>query len=210
MIPNEYLYYYYFNAEALQAMRAGSVRSSFLEKQQAAFYAGDGSPSNALRDWERTHADREAHYMEEAWTGREDDMAGIVAARGSGDYGRLALDLVDALQGEGHGVMILDVPNRSSLPFLDEDAIVEVPCVIGRGGIVPVAIGSVPMDAQGLILAVRAAERAAIDAALSGSRSNAIKALALHPLVPSVDVAGRILDGYLAGQPALVGQFGAA
>ena len=48
--------------------------------------------------------------------------------------------------------MILDVPNRSSLPFLDEEAIVEVPCVIGRGGIVPVAIGSVPMDAQGLIL----------------------------------------------------------
>ena len=148
--------------------------------------------------------------MEEAWTGREDDMAAIVAARGSGDYGRLALDLVDALHGDGHRVMVLDVPNRSSLPFLDEEAIVEVPCVIGRGGIVPVAIGSVPMDAQGLILAVRAAERAAIEAALSGSRSMAIKALALHPLVPSVDVAGRILDGYLAGQPALVEQFGAA
>jgi 6-phospho-beta-glucosidase len=210
MIPNEYLYYYYFNAEALESMRAGNVRSSFLEKQQAAFYAGNGSPSKALRDWNRTHADREAHYMEEAWAGREDDMAGIVAARGSGDYGRLALDLVDALHSDGHKVMILDVPNRSSLPFLDEDAIVEVPCVVGRGGVVPVAIGSVPMEAQGLILAVRAAERAAIDAALSGSRSMAIKALALHPLVPSVEVAGRILDGYLSGQPTLVEQFGAA
>jgi 6-phospho-beta-glucosidase len=148
--------------------------------------------------------------MEEAWTGREDDMASIVAARGAGDYGRLALDLIDAMHGDGTRVMILDVPNRSSLPFLDEEAIVEVPCVIGRGGIVPVAIGSVPMEAQGLILAVRAAERAAIEAALSGSRSMAIKALALHPLVPSVDVAGRILDGYLAGQPALVEAFGAA
>jgi len=103
--------------------------------------------------------------------------------------------------------MILDVPNRSSLPFLDEDAIVEVPCVIGRGGVVPVAIGAVPMEAQGLILAVRAAERVAIDAALSGSRELAIKALALHPLVPSVDIAGRILDGYLDGQPALVERF---
>jgi 6-phospho-beta-glucosidase len=207
MIPNEYLYYYYFNADALRAMQAGRVRSAFLAQQQAAFFAGNGSPSEALRDWERTHAARESTYMEEAWTGREDDMAGIVAARGSGDYGRLALDLVDALYGDGYRVMILDVPNRSSLPFLDEDAIVEVPCVISRGGIVPVAIGSVPLDAQGLILAVRAAERAAIDAALSGSRSQAIKALALHPLVPSVDVAGRILDGYLAGQPALAGQF---
>jgi 6-phospho-beta-glucosidase len=210
MIPNEYLYYYYFNAEALEAMQAGRVRATFLEKQQAAFYAGDGSPAEALRDWKRTHADREARYMEEAWTGREEDMAGIVEARGSGDYGRLALDLVDAMHGDGHRVMILDVPNRSSLPFLDEDAVVEVPCVIGRGGVVPIAIGSVPLEAQGLILAVRAAERVAIDAALSGSRSLAIKALALHPLVPSVDIAGRILDGYLAGQPAVAARFGAS
>jgi 6-phospho-beta-glucosidase len=200
MIPNEYLYYYYSSAEALAAMQAGRVRASYLAGQQAAFYDAHGSPAEALRDWERTHADREAHYMEEAWVGREDAMAGIVANRESGDYGRLALDLVDALRGEGHRVMILNVPNRSSLPFLDEGAIVEVPCVVSRGGIVPVAIGQVPMEAQGLILAVRAAERAAIDAALSGSRSMAIKALALHPLVPSVSVAGRILDGHLAGQ----------
>ncbi len=210
MIPNEYLYYYYFNTEALQSMQDGNVRSAFLAKQQAAFYAGHGSPAEALGDWQRTHAAREASYMEEAWVGREDEMAGIVAARGAGDYGRLALDLVDALHGEGNRVMILDIPNRSSLPFLDEEAIVEVPCVIGRGGIVPVAIGTVPIEAQGLILAVRAAERAAIDAALSGSRELALKALALHPLVPSVSVAERILAGYLAGEPAFAKQFGVA
>ena len=210
MIPNEYLYYYDFNAEALEAMKAGRVRSAFLERQQAAFYAGHGTPAEALRDWRRTHAERESHYMEEAWTGREDEMAGIVEARGPGDYGTLALGLVDGLQGDGYRVMILDVPNRSSLPFLDEEAIVEVPCIIGRGGIVPAAIGSVPLHAQGLILAVRAAERAAIDAALSGSRAMAVKALALHPLVPSVDIATRILDGYIAGQPSLVERYGAA
>ena len=210
MIPNEYLYYYYYNAEALEAMRAGRVRSAFLAKQQAAFYAGHGSPAEALHDWRRTHAERESRYMEEAWTGREDDMAGIVAARGAGDYGRLALDLVDGLYGDGYRVMILDVPNRSSLPFLDEEAVVEVPCIISRGGVIPAAIGHVPLDAQGLILSVRAAERAAIEAALSGSRTMAIKALAMHPLVPSVEVAGRILDSNIAGQPSLVERYGAA
>jgi len=75
---------------------------------------------------------------------------------------------------------------------------------------VPAAIGAVPLDAQGLILAVRAAERTAIEAAISGSRALAIKALALHPLVPSVEVAGRILDGYIAGQPGLAERFNAA
>ena len=38
----------------------------------------------------------------------------------------------------------------------------------------------------------------------------AIKALALHPLVPSVNVAERILDGYIAGSPSLVERYGAA
>jgi 6-phospho-beta-glucosidase len=54
---------------------------------------------------------------------------------------------------------------------------------------------------------VRASERAAIDAALSGSRREALRSLALHPLVPSVEVAERILDGYLAKHPALAGRF---
>jgi 6-phospho-beta-glucosidase len=210
MIPNEYLYYYYFNAEALEAMQAGRIRSAFLADQQAAFYAGNGSPADALRDWRRTHAARESSYMEEAWNGRDGDMAGIVEQRGPGDYGRLALDLVDGLYGDGAKVMILDVPNRSSLPFLDEDAVVEVPCVISRGGVIPAAIGSVPLEMQGLLLSVRAAERAAIDAALSGSREMAIKALAIHPLVPSVEVATRILDGYVAGQPVLAERYGVA
>jgi 6-phospho-beta-glucosidase len=61
----------------------------------------------------------------------------------------------------------------------------------------------VPIDTQGLILQVRAAERAAIDAALTRSRALAVRALALHPLVPSVNVARQILDGYVARQPAL-------
>jgi 6-phospho-beta-glucosidase len=127
----------------------------------------------------------------------------VAAARETGGYGRLSLDLVDALHGERPEVLILNVANRSSLPFLDEAAVVEVPCVVGRGGIVPVAIGSVPMAAQARIVAVRAAERAAIEAALSRSRSQAVQALALHPLVPSVDVASRILDRHLAEQPGL-------
>jgi 6-phospho-beta-glucosidase len=58
-------------------------------------------------------------------------------------------------------------------------------------------------DRQGLILQVRAAERVAIDAALSRSKALAVRALALHPLVPSVTVAERILEGYMARQPDL-------
>jgi 6-phospho-beta-glucosidase len=92
------------------------------------------------------------------------------------------------------------------LPFLDERAVVEVPCVVGPTGVRPLALGGeFPLEARGLVEQVRAAERAAIDAALSGSRALAIRALALHPLVHSVESAGRILDRYLERQPDLAG-----
>jgi 6-phospho-beta-glucosidase len=204
MLPNEYLYYYYFEREALDAMRDGHVRAAWLRGQQAAFYErDDGAPKDALALWQKTLTERESTYMDEAWDGRTEQHHDVTSGREPGGYGGLALGLVDALHSDGQVVRILDVANRSSLPFLDEDAIVEVPCVVGRGGIVPVAIGDVPIDTQGLMLQVRAADRVAIDAALSGSRQLAIKALALNPLVHSVVTATRILDGYLAQQPAL-------
>ena len=46
-------------------------------------------------------------------------------------------------------------------------------------------------------------ERTAIDAALLGSPQLAIRALALHPLVPSVTTAREIFDGYRKRLPAL-------
>ena len=50
---------------------------------------------------------------------------------------------------------------------------------------------------------VKEAERAAIDAAVSGSRAGAVKALVIHPLVGSVRTAERILDRELAELPEL-------
>jgi len=203
MIPNEYLYYYDFTTEALAGMRSGLVRAEFLQRQQDAFYAGEGPPETALADWEATIDERERRYMEEAWSGRDDELTSVAAAREPGGYGGLALDLVDALNGDGATVLILNVANRSSLPFLDAEAVVEVPCVVGRGGVVPVAIGPVPDEARELIVAVRGAERAAIEAALSGSRDMAVRALAMHPLVHSAEIAERILERHMVGQPQL-------
>jgi 6-phospho-beta-glucosidase len=203
MVPNEYLYYYDFAGEALAAMRAGRVRAEFLTHQQEQFYQAVQPPTEAVIAWESALAEREGRYMEEAWTGREDQLADVAAARETGGYGQLSLDLIDALHGDHPEVMILNVANRSSLPFLGPSDVVEVPCVVSRGGVVPVSIGAVPIAAQARIIAVRAAEGAAIEAVASHSRVAAIRALALHPLVPSVEVAGRILDRHLRAQPGL-------
>jgi 6-phospho-beta-glucosidase len=100
-------------------------------------------------------------------------------------------------------VLILNTANRSSLPILDARAVVEVPTVVGRAGPVPLAAGEVPAHAGALVSLMKDVERTTIDAALTGSRTLAIKALALHPLVPSVSVARAIFDGYRERLPVL-------
>ena len=57
--------------------------------------------------------------------------------------------------------------------------------------------------ARALVETMKDVERTTIDAALLGSRELAVKALALHPLVPSVTTAREIFDGYRSRLPAL-------
>ncbi len=196
MIPNEYLYYYYAQREALESMRRGKLRAAVLLEQQRDFYAGNGA--DALAEWRAASARRAAAYMEEAWSAKGVAQADVAEAREPGGYGGVALQIVDAVFNARPRVMILNTANRSSVPFLDPDAVVEVPCVVGPGGVMPAAIGDCPLECQGLVAQVRAAERAAIEAAVSGSRQQALRAFALHPLVPSVEVAEGLLSSYLA------------
>src|SRR5262249_36862276 len=67
-IPNEYLYYYYYNREAVASIRgAEATRGEFLRRQQEAFYAAvDAEPGSAWGIWSRTRAEREATYMAES------------------------------------------------------------------------------------------------------------------------------------------------
>ena len=135
--------------------------------------------------------------MAEAWSARGVDQQEVAESREPGGYGGVALQIVDSVFNARTRVMILNTANRSAMPFLDREAVVEVSCVVGPGGVMPTAIGDCPLDCQGLIAQVRAAERAAIEAAVTGSRRQALRAFALHPLVPSVDVAEQLLASYL-------------
>ncbi|CAM5728332.1 6-phospho-beta-glucosidase OS=Streptomyces antimycoticus OX=68175 GN=SSPO_016940 PE=3 SV=1 [Streptomyces antimycoticus] len=97
--------------------------------------------------------------------------------------------------------LILNVRNRTTLGALDEDAVIEVPCLVDASGARPLATGAVAPDQLGLMLSLKAVERSAIEAATTEAGSDsgiargaALRALALHPLVDSVKVAGRILD----------------
>lgn len=199
MIPNEYLYYFYYAAETVDAIRR-SPRGAFLLEQQARFYAGNGD--DPLTSWRRTRHDRERTYMAEARGGADREE------EDGGGYEGEAMAVVEAIANNTRATLICNTANRSALPFLDPGAVVEVPSIVGAAGPQPVAIGPVPDHAQALVQSIKAVERATIEAALTGSPALAVKALALHPLVPSVNKAREIFEGYRERLPELQERFG--
>lgn len=204
MVPNEYLYYFYYAADTVDAIRESpQSRGAFLLQQQRAFYEeGAQPPDVALARWRQTRHDRERTYMAEAR-----GAAGLAADEHevdeNGGYEREAMAVLEAIASNSRAVLVLNTANRSALPFLDARAVVEVPCVVGRSGPVPVAVGEVPPHARALVETMKDVERTTIDAALSGSAEQAVRALALHPLVPSVTTARAIFASYRERLPGL-------
>ncbi|MDJ0345820.1 6-phospho-beta-glucosidase [Streptomyces sp. H10-C2] len=193
-LPNEYLHYYYFEREALAAVRASATtRGEFLDRQQGAFFSSAaGRPADAYPLWDRTRLEREETYMAEnraatgGWQRDPHDLDG-------GGYDRVALALMRAIARDERTTLILNVPNGTTVPSLDAEAIIEVACEVGAFGARPLPVAAPTEHQAGLMLTLKAVERAAIEAAATGSRTAALRALALHPLVDSAAVAGRIL-----------------
>lgn len=193
-LPNEYLFYYYCNREAVAGILAAvSTRGEFLAGQQDAFYHDAAArPELALQLWRAAKAQREQTYMAEARPA--DQERGSEDAEGG--YQAVALELMAALSGGDPATAIINVANRGVVPGLPDDAVVEVPCDVDGYGVRPRAIAPLEGHMLGLVQTVKAAERLAIRAAVEHSAGLAWQALAVHPLVDSVAVARRLLDGY--------------
>jgi 6-phospho-beta-glucosidase len=195
-VPNEYLHYYYDTASTVRAsLAAVETRGEFLLRQQEACYEAiaTGEP---LAAWTAALRERDATYMSLEGLGDRDDAEG-------GGYERVALDLMRALSGSGPASLILNVRNRGVLDILDAEAVVEVPCSVSVDGPRPSDAVAVPGHGVELVRRVKATERAVLEAAASGSRAVAVRAMASHPLIDSVPVARRLVDGYRSRFPEL-------
>ena len=201
-VPNEYLYYYYSNREAVAALRAADrTRGESIVEQQARLYprlaeAGD----DAFALWDAARREREEGYLAEARAdGEERDERDLVG----GGYEQVALAVMRALLTDVPAELVLNVRNGFTLTQLSPDAVVEVPTRVDATGVHP--HHSAPFDEHqlGLVSAVRAVESATMEAASKGSRTAALRALTVHPLVDSAAVARTLLDGYLAAHEEL-------
>lgn len=197
-VPNEYLYYYYRNREAVQKIAGkAETRGEFLLHQQADFYSQAAADADgALQLWERTVNERHALYMAEAKGGREQSDE-------PGGYEDVALAVMSAISRNERSTMILNVRNAGAVPALDADAVVEIPALVDAQGVHPLATAAPDLHQLGLMAAVKSVERHTITAATSGCEEAAVMAFATHPLVDSISVARALLRGYRAALPEI-------
>jgi len=96
------------------------------------------------------------------------------------------------------------VRNDGALPGLPDDAVVEVPARIDADGAHPLAQEPLAPELLGLVQQAKAYERLAVEAAVTGDRTVALKALLANPLVREYRVAAPLLDALLqASRPYL-------
>lgn len=210
LIPGEYLFFYYCPRQSVEnLLRAGKSRALQILPFNDELYSSlrrirdeDAAPSQIDAVYSRYLQQRGGTYMTletgdkaSPWHPPEDAPQIESAAEG---YSGVALDLVKSLvSNEVASLPILNVPNRGAIPGMADDDVVEITCVARNGIVRPVALGTVPDHALALMQAVKAYERLVIQAAVERSYKLALKALSLHPLVPSYEMARAILDDYI-------------
>jgi 6-phospho-beta-glucosidase len=203
LLPTEYLYYYYRPEVALANIKkSGSSRGQHVATLTEQFFrtvisrgAGSLDPASLVAAYQRYLAARDGSYMT-LETGETKPRIKPDWAELSG-YDKIALMTMRAIVHNQGAIIPLDVANYGTLPFLDNDDIVEVPCRVDKDGPRPQIVGPVPDHPRELIEKVKIYERATVKAALTGDRNELVDALALNPLIPSRDKAAQLVEALL-------------
>jgi 6-phospho-beta-glucosidase len=163
-VPSYYLRYFYAFDEVMAEQRAGHSRA------------------DEVMDIERRllelYADQDL-----------DTKPDLLEGRGGAWYSEAAAQLLASLTDGTGDVQVVDVRNGDAMPDLGPDDVVEVPARIDRDGAHPIPQQPMPAPMRELVRAVKAYERLAIRAAMSGERDDIRSALVANPLV-----GGRIKD----------------
>lgn len=154
---------------------------------------------------EVAHANPEYTRANEVMAGREKHVFGecnrIVTegtAKGTtlevDEHASYIVDLARAIAYNTHERMLLIVPNEGAIVNFDDEAMVEVPCIVGTNGPEPLTQGKIPRFQKGLMEQQVAVEKLVVEAWEEGSYKKLWQALALSRIVPNVRVAQQLLD----------------
>ena len=216
LIPTEYLFFYYARSRALKNQRsARATRGEEIARMNESLFSElsadlqSRKPVRALETYENYLKQRSGSYMKleanagSAFAGVPDPQENPFAS--ATGYHRIALEVMGALSSPTPRRIVVNVRNQGAIEDLPADDVIEVPCLASRAGITPQRAGALPNAVKGLVLAVKAYERTAIQAALVGSTERAQKALLLYPPVGEWEPAIGLLQALIDKDPEHLG-----
>jgi 6-phospho-beta-glucosidase len=171
-LPSHYFQYYYFKDEILAELQA--------------------KPTTRAQDIMASVPDYWAHYREQA--ARDIPELDPDRSRGGINELELGIDVMDAIYNDRKEVWYVNVPNRGAIADFPADLVVEVVGYVDRNGVAPLVQGHMPRHVLGLVQMLGEYQALTAEAAWSGDRTDAVRALASHPLVFSLHKAEAIYD----------------
>jgi 6-phospho-beta-glucosidase len=172
VIPSYYLHYYYCTDSELEHERTSPKRAEEVAAIEAELLQMYRDPDLA-------------------------EKPALLEQRGGAFYSEAAAQLVSSLHSDTGDVQVVDVRNGATITGLAPDDVVEVPCRIDADGAHPLPQPPLAAELLGLIQANTAYEQLTIEAALTGDREVALKALIANPLVRQWEIAVPLLDALL-------------
>lgn len=114
-----------------------------------------------------------------------------------GIHASFIVDLATALAFNTKERMLLIVQNNGAIENFDPEAMVEIPCIVGKDGYEPLSIGKIPTFQKGLMEQQVCVEKLVVDAYEQHSYNKMWQALTLSKCVPSANIAKKILDDFI-------------
>ncbi|AVW77170.1 TPA: 6-phospho-beta-glucosidase [Klebsiella pneumoniae] len=177
MIPCAYLRYYYMKDDLL--------------RQELAEAGGEGTRGEVVKQLEKILFDQ---YRDPHLAVKPKALEG----RGGQYYSEAACELMNAIYNDKRIIMHVNTRNNGAISGLPDDCAVEVSSLITASGPLPLNVAPFPEDTLRLLQLMKSFERLTIEAALTGNRHTAWRALMLNPLIVSGEKLELALDEVIA------------
>ncbi|MFJ4845236.1 MULTISPECIES: 6-phospho-beta-glucosidase [unclassified Streptomyces] len=173
VVPSYYLRYFYAHDEVVRELRSKPSRAAEV-------------------------AAIEAELLEMYGDESLDEKPELLSRRGGAFYSEAAVALASSLLRDTGDVQVVNTLNNGTLPFLPDDAVIEVPATVDARGTHPLPVEPLDPLYSGLIANVTAYEDLALKAAVHGGRDRVFTALLSHPLIGQHEYADALTDRLIA------------
>jgi 6-phospho-beta-glucosidase len=187
LLPCPYHRYYY-------------MTEKMIEEEKKSVQEGRGVRAEQVQEIER-------ELFELYKDPRLDIKPAALDKRGGAYYSEAAVSLISSIYNNKNAIHTVNVRNNKAIANLPADVIVEVNSVVGKTGATPMATGYLPAQINGLVQSIKSFELLTVEAGVTGDYYKALMALAINPLIASVDRAKMLLDEILKENSKYLPQF---